>query len=140
MKLHFTSPASCMLIFAIFGASIPVSEGLEPQPGGKQVAISFATPTKHSIALSAEVLQKLWRTVLRRCALALKLDQNSLPWYFYYGYGVALLDAGDANHSLEALQMGANLKEHRCATRACTACGSSISFRISRLPGAFRAR
>jgi hypothetical protein len=100
-----------MLLCVILGTALPASAGLEPRSDGAPGSAAPEGSVQRSIALSKGELQELRSTVLRRCALSSKLDQNSLPWYFYYEYGVALLDAGDANRSLEALQMGANLKD-----------------------------
>lgn len=48
--------------------------------------------------------------VLSRCGLSPKLAENKLPWYFFYEFGVELLNAGQASEALESLQMTANLK------------------------------
>ena len=48
--------------------------------------------------------------VLRHCGLSPKLAENKLPWYFFYEFGVELLNAGQADEALESLQMTANLK------------------------------
>jgi hypothetical protein len=49
--------------------------------------------------------------VLKRCALSSKLAENKLPWYFHYEFGVNLMQAGDAKRAVDALLVGANIRE-----------------------------
>jgi len=89
----------------------PVNANFDPESGngqGESQESELSQPANQP--LSENQLQQLRRDVLRRCALSTKIDRNKLPWYFHYEFGVALLNAGDAERSLEALQMGANLK------------------------------
>jgi hypothetical protein len=55
-------------------------------------------------------IEAIRNRVLRRCGLSPKLAENKLPWYFFYEFGVELLNAGKAAEALEPLQMTANLK------------------------------
>jgi hypothetical protein len=85
---------------------------LEPESGiGPNEPLRSESLRADTQQLSEQQLQDLRRNVLRRCALSSKIDQNKLPWYFHYEFGVALLNAGDAERSLEALQLGANLRQ-----------------------------
>jgi len=62
-------------------------------------------------AISSQAqIEAIRNRVLRRCGLSPKLAENKLPWYFFYEFGVELLDAGKAAEALESLQMTASLK------------------------------
>ena len=85
--------------------------------------LAFFTPHDISACEDDEVVEAAAQTasvqdeievirqrVLQRCGLSPKLAQNKLPWYFFYEFGVELLDAGQADAALESLQMTASLK------------------------------
>ncbi len=55
--------------------------------------------------------EQIRNQVLKRCALAARLAENRLPWYFHYEFGLELLAAGDPQRGLEALIVAANLRE-----------------------------
>jgi hypothetical protein len=55
-------------------------------------------------------IEAIRQRVLRRCGLSPRLAENKLPWYFFYEFGVELLQAGQSDEALEALQMTASLK------------------------------
>ncbi|HET9485599.1 MAG TPA: hypothetical protein VFO79_16675 [Xanthomonadales bacterium] len=58
------------------------------------------------VSLSPEVARALREHVLRQCGLAEAAD-DSLPWYFHFEYGHALLGAGDAGRAVRALSIAA---------------------------------
>ncbi len=90
----------------------PLHANFDPASGGGQDSLTESGSLETTATpLSDQQLSELRRDVLRRCALSSKIDRNKLPWYFHYEFGVALLNAGDARRSLEALQMGANLRQ-----------------------------
>jgi len=55
-------------------------------------------------------LDRIRVKVLRRCGLSRTLAENRLPWYFYYEYGVELINQGASARAIEPLQMTANLR------------------------------
>lgn len=61
--------------------------------------------------ISDENAELIRSAVLQRCAVSAKLDENKLPWYFHYEYGVDLMEAGDPQRALETLVLGANIRE-----------------------------
>jgi len=65
-----------------------------------------------SHSLSQYEVDLIRAQVLKRCALSGKLDQNKLPWYFHYEFGLELMDAGDSRRALESFVLGANVREN----------------------------
>jgi len=70
--------------------------------------------TKYSEQEASELTdQELFvirKRILKRCGISQKLSKNKLPWYFYYEFGVELINMGAADRAVESLQMTANLK------------------------------
>jgi len=81
----------------------------EPLP---QVAgTSFRDFEQQEYTLSEESAELIRSSVLKRCAVSQGVEQNKLPWYFHYEYGVDLLKAGDPQRALDTLVLGANVRE-----------------------------
>lgn len=81
-------------------ASIGLSACEEPLEGSADV----------SAAETVSAIEEIRQRVLKRCGLSSTLAENKLPWYFFYEFGVELLDAGQAWQALESFQMTANLR------------------------------
>ena len=63
------------------------------------------------LSLSANEAELIRAQVLSRCSLSAKLENNLLPWYFHYEYGMDLMRAGDAQRAIDSFLLGANVRE-----------------------------
>lgn len=95
-----------------YAADIMTAPASEDAPLLPQMSLaSYQDIRKGEYYLSDENAELIRSAVLRRCAVSSKLDQNKLPWYFHYEYGVDLMEAGDPQRALETLVLGANIRE-----------------------------
>ena len=70
-------------------------------------APSIATPANTLDGLLPAAVEVLRQKVLVQCGLVDTRD--TLPWYFHFEFGRALLDAGDARRAVEQLSQSVNL-------------------------------
>jgi tetratricopeptide (TPR) repeat protein len=77
----------------------------------QSMATSYQDLQPGQYVISDENAQLIRSAVLRRCAVSEDVEDNKLPWYFHYEYGVDLMEAGDPQRALETLVLGANIRE-----------------------------
>jgi tetratricopeptide (TPR) repeat protein len=108
----------------VYGVA-PVTEtgsALIDQYAARIMSASLDGPEFASVPLSSPVITEpfslteneveiIKAQVLRRCSLSNKIEDNKLPWYFHYEFGVDLMEAGDANRALNSFVLGANVRE-----------------------------
>ena len=66
---------------------------------------------RESLSISENEVELIRAQVLTRCAVFSKVENNKLPWYFHYEFGVHLMEAGDPKRAIDAFVLGANVKE-----------------------------
>ncbi len=102
MRPSTSLPLAFVIAVALAAPGV-AAERASHEAGSIAVALAAAAP----MSLLPDAAEALRRKILVQCGLGDKHD--TLPWYFHFEYGRALLDAGDARRAVEQLSQSVEL-------------------------------
>jgi len=101
-------------ILVLLAGSVALDEPVRAEPAASDEAragnplVATRTVETESVSLTPAAADELRRKVLRQCGLS-ESTSGSLPWYFHFEFGRALLGSGDPRRAVVELSRAVEL-------------------------------